>query len=583
MAPAQKADFDFLFYDHPVPMWIIAKEGHYIRALNKSAVLLLKRLPEEIIGQSLNCIFPGIANRISQWQEDEIQEYRDCGVLTLFDQSPQKHIHIKCKSIFHFEDCRLLVGEDISSILHSSQRLNDFHEAIINSSIVSRTDKKGTILFVNKNFEAISGYDNAELIGQNHRIINSDHHPKPFWTEMWKTIAAGKMWRADVKNRAKDGSFYWVDTMIIPLADETGKVREYLSIRNDITQRKLHKELLKQSERRFRLLARRLNLVIAVSKLGVWQLDLTNHIRTGDNRIKEIFGITDRSITTDEFWQMVHPEDREAKMMLYQSLSTFSTKEYKSEYRIIRTDGTLRYLLTQGVVFNENNGKLGTGISVVLDQTDQKLHEEKLVQSLHERDVLVKEIHHRVKNNLQLISSMLYLKSLTSDGSEFQTFLGDVREKIKSVSLIHERLLQTGSFDSIDIHDYLSKLLNDICHAYECDVKRIVIKADIEHHNFTSDYATYLGQFVNELILNALKHAFVGLKGGSITVKLMRQQFYFILTVEDDGVGVPEGVDLLKSRSYGMSLITIFARQLLGQLRMIRGRGTCFELRFKAE
>lgn len=134
---------------------------------------------------------------------------------------------------------KLPVGTERSS-------LADFQNAIYKSSIVSRADKAGNITFVNENFVAISGYSSDELIGHNHRLINSGFHPRSFWINMWKTIASGKIWRADVRNQAKDGSFYWVDTFIMPFLNADGSVREFLSIRNDITERKRNEEEIKK-------------------------------------------------------------------------------------------------------------------------------------------------------------------------------------------------------------------------------------------------------------------------------------------------------------------------------------------------
>lgn len=135
---------------------------------------------------------------------------------------------------------------EISPEGNDQTSLSDFRNAIYKSSIVSRADKAGTITFVNDNFVQISGYSAKELIGQNHRLINSGHHPHAFWTNMWKTIATGNIWRADVKNEAKDGTFYWVDTFIMPFLNPDGTVREFLSIRNNITERKQHEEEIRQ-------------------------------------------------------------------------------------------------------------------------------------------------------------------------------------------------------------------------------------------------------------------------------------------------------------------------------------------------
>lgn len=124
--------------------------------------------------------------------------------------------------------------------------LHDFQNAIYKSSIVSRANKKGDITFVNENFVRISGYSSEELIGKNHRLINSGYHPASFWTNMWKTISSGNIWRAEVRNRAKDGSFYWVDTFVMPFLNDDATVREFLSIRNDITERKRNEEEIRK-------------------------------------------------------------------------------------------------------------------------------------------------------------------------------------------------------------------------------------------------------------------------------------------------------------------------------------------------
>jgi len=152
-----------------------------------------------------------------------------------------------------FYDEVLMLRQRVAELEHTEESLKrslkdlaDVKFALDQSSIVAITDRAGVITYVNKKFCEISKYTPWELIGQNHRIINSGYHPKEFFVEMWETITQGKVWQGEVKNRAKDGSFYWVDTTIVPFLDNRGKPYQYVAIRNDITACKQTKEALQQ-------------------------------------------------------------------------------------------------------------------------------------------------------------------------------------------------------------------------------------------------------------------------------------------------------------------------------------------------
>jgi two-component sensor histidine kinase len=205
---------------------------------------------------------------------------------------------------------------------------------------------------------------------------------------------------------------------------------------------------------------------------------------------------------------------------------------------------------------------------------------DQLLNALQEKELLIKEIHHRVKNNLQLISSILYIRMSKVEHSNVREFLDDARQKIRSIALIHERLLQTETLNEVEVNDYLGRLILDLHITYLRQDFDVDIITQIDYVKMGVDNTIYCGLIVNELVTNALKHAFVGRTKGCITVRFNKVDNLHILEVGNDGDPLPETISIGSSGSFGMHMLDVFIKQLKGTIEINRENGTLISISF---
>jgi two-component sensor histidine kinase len=215
-----------------------------------------------------------------------------------------------------------------------------------------------------------------------------------------------------------------------------------------------------------------------------------------------------------------------------------------------------------------------------------KLIEWKIKDSLREKEVLLREIHHRVKNNMQVISSLLNFQTRYINDKQYITILNESQNRIKSMALIHEKLYRSTDLSNIDFHDYVTSLANDLFKFYVIDTRKITLNLDISEIAFEIDTAIPCGLLINELLSNALKHAFPDGREGEISISLKKKGseggLEYELTAKDNGVGIPEDLDIATTNSLGLQLISSLAEhQLQGKMDLQRTGGTAFHISFK--
>ncbi len=222
-------------------------------------------------------------------------------------------------------------------------------------------------------------------------------------------------------------------------------------------------------------------------------------------------------------------------------------------------------------------------IAIIRDITERKKAEEQIKASLKEKEVLLQEIHHRVKNNMQVISSLLRLQAGETRDKREEELLRDSRNRIKSMALIHEKLYQSKDLSHINFNDYVGVMVKSLYRSYGVDTGKIALKIESGDISIGIDTAIPCGLIVNELVSNALKYAFPEGKKGEVNIALRKSSGDALeLIVSDNGAGIPEGVDFRNTGSLGLRLVvTLAENQLQGKIKYNRAKGTEFKIRFK--
>jgi len=221
---------------------------------------------------------------------------------------------------------------------------------------------------------------------------------------------------------------------------------------------------------------------------------------------------------------------------------------------------------------------------MVQDITERKQAEEQIKADLREKETLLKEIHHRVKNNMNVITSLLNLQAKSIEDDQTKNILKDSQDRIFAMSAIHETLHGSENLSEIDLKKYLSKIVTSIFQSSSIDPKRVKLKTDIEEVLISINQASPLGLVTNELVSNSLKYAFSDEREGKITVTMRKQNKELHLTIKDNGVGMPNDLDWKKANTLGLKLVrTLVENQLDGTIGMENNNGTKFIIKFNIE
>lgn len=438
------------------------------------------------------------------------------------------------------------------------------------NDIITILDDKGTILFESPSIEKILGYTQEELIGRNaFEFIHKEDCKEVFGFFKEGLKIPERSTTIEYRFRKKDGSYVYLESAGIAV-DDNPYMNGIVVNSKDVTEKRKNEVIIKK-----------LTAAIEQSSNTIVITDVDGKIEYVNKKFEDLTGYSKDEVKgfSPSILQSGETTDSEYRKMW---TAILTGNPWQGNVLNRKKNGTLYWENMKITPVVDQTDKITNFIAIKDDVTEDMMNDEQLKKALKEKDIMLKEIHHRVKNNLQIVISLLNLQASSVDDSKLKSQLTISQNRVRSMALIHQLLYRSNDLSSIGIEDYLYSISGQLLSAYGDLKDRITVKICASDIYFNIENAVPFGLLINELITNSLKHGFTGGTKGTINIKLTRNENgSYTLKYSDNGVGIPLTIVNGHVTGFGMYLVETLVNQLEGSIVHLHSKGTSYEVVFQ--
>jgi PAS domain S-box-containing protein len=437
-------------------------------------------------------------------------------------------------------------------------------------------DSDSRITFISKQMSGMLGYTIEEMLGKKFEsFIYDDQIPDHY--EQMKLRAQGKDSIYERCIKRKDGERQWTLISGKSIIDSNGNFEGSFAMITDINELKKTENELKQKTEFLKYITDNMYDLVSLTDLkGIYTFVGKSH---------SILGYDPDFLIGKNVLDFVHPDDLPfISKEFYTKLAL--NENSQAEYRYKCKDGSYLWFETIGKILTDENNKQEKILFSTRNITDRKNAEYNIQKLLSEKDLILKEVHHRIKNNMSTIYGLLYLQAGSLKDQKAIEALEDAANRVQSMMVLYDKLYKSPDFQKISLADYLPALVDEISSNFH-NSKSVKIEKQVEDFNLDAKRLQTIGIIINELITNIMKYAFIGKNDGLITIGAhliksdIDNQSIVSIEIKDNGNGLPESVDFENSTGFGLKLVWLLVKELNGSISINRQNGTRFMLDFK--